>query len=261
MGFVRRFAEGRFMQMSALRRRTTRIRAWCAGAPMLEAGRSPAALRVRQQFPAPQPRGHPAPRPSWVLVAAVLHLLTLGCVPVLIAGGLSGQSSSSANPVGALLVADGSVCAKALVAALSKIGSAYVLGTKGPTTFDCSGLTRWSYGVAGVQLGWDSYAQITEGQRTDCTYADFHGTTTTCWKPGDLIFLQYPETGAPGGIGQHVALYDRDGYIVGCENLSVGCIRQLPERNSFYKQYFAMGRRIADCPLIQPTPVPAVASR
>src|SRR5919202_2627244 len=190
MGFVRRFAEGRFMQMSALRRRTTRIRARCAGAPMLEAGRSPAALRVRQQFLAPQPRGHPAPRPCWVLVAAVLHLLTLGCVPVLIAGGLSGQSSSSASPGGALLVADGSVCAKALVAAASKLGSRYVLGAKGPDAFDCSGLVRWSYGQAGVTLGWSTYEQITAGQRTPCTYADFHGATTVCWQPGDLIFLQ-----------------------------------------------------------------------
>jgi hypothetical protein len=73
--------------------------------------------------------------------------------------------------------------------------------------------------------------------------------------------LQYPAAGDPGGIGQHVALYDHDGYIVGCENPTVGCIRQLPERNRFYRQYFAMGRRIAACPLIAPTPQPAVASR
>jgi hypothetical protein len=71
--------------------------------------------------------------------------------------------------------------------------------------------------------------------------------------------LQYPAAGDPGGIGQHVALYDHAGYVVGCENPSVGCIRQLPERNSYYKAYFAMGRRIAACPLTQPTDAPAVA--
>jgi hypothetical protein len=35
----------------------------------------------------------------------------------------------------------------------------------------------------------------------------------------------------------------------------------MPEHNSFYKQYFAMGRRIADCPLVAPTPQPVVAAR
>ena len=209
----------------------------------------------------PSTRVAPPQHRRWYLVAALLQLLTIGCVPVLIASGVSRTGSPATGPSDALLVADGSICAKALVAASSKLGAPYVLGAKGPTTFDCSGYTRWSYGQAGVSLGWSTYEQINEGQRTTCTYADLHGATTTCWKPGDLLFLQYPEAGAPGGIGQHVALYDRDGYIVGCENPSVGCIRQMPERNSFYRQYFAMGRRIADCPLVTPARASAVATR
>ena len=207
------------------------------------------------------PRVTPLHDRRWYLVAAVLHLLTLGCVPALLASGATGSllARSSPGDAGVLYRADGSVCAKALVAAASKLGAPYVLGAKGPATFDCSGYVRWSYGQAGVTLGWSTYEQITDGQRTPCTYADFHGATTACWQPGDLIFLQYPEAGAPGGIGQHVALYDHDGWIVGCENPQVGCIRQLPERNSFYRDHFAMGRRIADCPRGAPTTGPLVA--
>ena len=198
-------------------------------------------------------------RPVVALIAA-LHLLTLGCVPALIASGAVGSPGMASGrgsipgPAGALLVADGSVCAKALVAAASKLGSTYGLGAKGPDAFDCSGYTRWSYQQAGVVLGLSTYEQINEGQHTPCRYEDFHGATTTCWQPGDLLFLQYPEAGAPNGMGQHVALYDHDGYIVGCENPTVGCIRQMPERNRFYQQWFAMGRRIANC-AAQPAPV------
>ena len=215
-------------------------------------------------MPLRPPRALSVRRGSRAVVAliGVLHLLTLGCVPALLASGtVAPVGGGTPDAPGALLAADGSVCAKALVAAVSKLGAPYVAGAKGPDAFDCSGLTRWSYRQAGLDIGYDSYAQITTGQRTACTFADFHGATTTCWQPGDLLFLQYPAAGDPGGIGQHVALYDHDGYIVGCENPTVGCIRQLPERNRFYRQYFAMGRRIAACPLVAPTPQPAVASR
>ncbi|WP_431240915.1 C40 family peptidase (plasmid) [Mycolicibacterium aichiense] len=48
-------------------------------------------------------------------------------------------------------------------AALSKLGRPYVWGAKGPNVFDCSGLTQWAWGQAGVKLGGDTYTQITEG--------------------------------------------------------------------------------------------------
>jgi len=48
-------------------------------------------------------------------------------------------------------------------AALSKLGCPYVWGAKGPSRFDCSGLTQWAWRQAGVQLGSDTYAQVTQG--------------------------------------------------------------------------------------------------
>jgi cell wall-associated NlpC family hydrolase len=48
-------------------------------------------------------------------------------------------------------------------AALSRLGRPYVWGAKGPSTFDCSGLTQWAWRQAGVSLGGDTYSQIAQG--------------------------------------------------------------------------------------------------
>jgi len=51
----------------------------------------------------------------------------------------------------------------AVRAALGKIGRPYVWGAKGPSSFDCSGLTGWAWRQAGIQLGADTYHQISDG--------------------------------------------------------------------------------------------------
>jgi cell wall-associated NlpC family hydrolase len=51
----------------------------------------------------------------------------------------------------------------AAAAALSKRGTPYVWGAKGPDRFDCSGLTKWAWAQAGVDLGPDTYSQVTQG--------------------------------------------------------------------------------------------------
>lgn len=52
---------------------------------------------------------------------------------------------------------------QAVAAALSKLGRPYVWGAKGPSVFDCSGLTGWAWRQAGVQLGADTYTQVNQG--------------------------------------------------------------------------------------------------
>ncbi len=51
----------------------------------------------------------------------------------------------------------------AAAAALSKQGTPYVWGAKGPDRFDCSGLTQWAWAQAGVRLGPDTYSQVSQG--------------------------------------------------------------------------------------------------
>ena len=85
--------------------------------------------------------------------------------------------------------------AGALQAAESQIGVPYVWGGESPKGsaspgFDCSGLTAWSWGQAGVGLPHYSGAQM----------ADSTPVPVSDLQPGDLLFY------GPGG-SEHVAMY------------------------------------------------------
>ncbi|WP_233225888.1 C40 family peptidase [Amycolatopsis sp. CA-126428] len=84
----------------------------------------------------------------------------------------------------------------AVDAALSKLGSAYVYGATGPTNFDCSGLTRWAYGQAGITLPRTSREQSTFGTAVPRDQL----------QPGDLVFFYSPVS--------HVGMYIGDGKMV-----------------------------------------------
>ena len=66
----------------------------------------------------------------------------------------------------------------AAAAALSKQGTPYIWGAKGPDRFDCSGLTQWAWAQVGVRLGPDTYSQV--GQGVPVAPGDV--------RAGDLIF-------------------------------------------------------------------------
>jgi cell wall-associated NlpC family hydrolase len=78
-------------------------------------------------------------------------------------------------------------------AALSKRGVPYVWGAKGPSVFDCSGLTQWAWKQVGVQLGNDTYTQMNQGIPVPSGQV----------RAGDLIFPNYSRDGR--GFG-HVML-------------------------------------------------------
>ena len=79
---------------------------------------------------------------------------------------------------------------RAVLAALSKRGTPYVWGAKGPSNFDCSGLTQWAWRQAGVQLGGDTYSQFKDGIPVPPDQV----------RAGDLIFPldSFGEDGRPG---------------------------------------------------------------
>ncbi|TSB17828.1 C40 family peptidase [Streptomyces benahoarensis] len=79
--------------------------------------------------------------------------------------------------------------AAALAAAQSKIGSPYVWGATGPSSFDCSGLTSWAYQQAGQSLPRTSQAQASAGTRIGMNEL----------KPGDLVLFY--------GDLHHIGLY------------------------------------------------------
>jgi cell wall-associated NlpC family hydrolase len=91
------------------------------------------------------------------------------------------------------------VIAKAIEAALTREDARYRAGGAGPDAFDCSGLVKWSYKQAGVNLKHGTANQINQVKRI----------TKKELMPGDLVFSGR----ANGGI-QHVSLYIGDGKVI-----------------------------------------------
>ncbi|MBO8186030.1 C40 family peptidase [Streptomyces spirodelae] len=87
--------------------------------------------------------------------------------------------------------------AAALAAAKGKIGSPYVWGATGPSSFDCSGLTSWAYKQAGVSLPRTSQAQANAGTRI---------SSQSQLKPGDLVLFY--------GDLHHIGLYAGNGQVL-----------------------------------------------
>ncbi len=135
---------------------------------------------------------------------------------------------------------ESNVCVIAVQAALTKIEAPYVWGAKGPSSFDCSGLTYWAYQQAGIDIGLSTYDQQGTGTPIACTLADLAGSATICWQPGDLIFLRYPG-------GQHVALYAGSGLFADAYHPTTGVILHDPSSDSYYQAHFWQARRPTSC--------------
>jgi cell wall-associated NlpC family hydrolase len=85
----------------------------------------------------------------------------------------------------------------AIKAAIGQLGVRYVFGAKSPgNAFDCSGLTSYAWGVAGVGIPRTSRTQ----------YAGLTRIPTAAIQPGDLVFSGYPI--------HHVGMYVGNGQMV-----------------------------------------------
>ncbi|WP_324783780.1 NlpC/P60 family protein [Streptomyces sp. H51] len=87
--------------------------------------------------------------------------------------------------------------AAAFSAAQSKIGSPYVYGASGPSSFDCSGLTSWAYAQAGVSIPRTSQAQANAGTRI---------YSQSALQVGDLVIFY--------GDLHHVGFYAGNGQVL-----------------------------------------------
>ncbi|WP_225096773.1 C40 family peptidase [Streptomyces sp. CoH27] len=106
------------------------------------------------------------------------------------------RSSSSRVDLGNSTPASGRAGA-AFAAAQSVIGSPYVYGASGPSSFDCSGLTSWAYAQAGVSIPRTSQEQATIGTRI---------SSINDLQVGDLVFFY--------GDIHHVGLYAGNGQVL-----------------------------------------------
>jgi cell wall-associated NlpC family hydrolase len=124
------------------------------------------------------------------------------------------QAASAADFVDAVRAAGGSIdmsapatppnatAAAAIAAARSRIGMPYVWGATGPDSFDCSGLTQWSYAHAGIALPRTAAEQWNAGPHPSLTQLE----------PGDLIFYAL-NTSDPATI-HHVTMYIGHGMMI-----------------------------------------------
>lgn len=109
----------------------------------------------------------------------------------------SGSSSSGSTDTGPSAPPPSSKAGIAVQAALSQQGVGYRYATAEPgVAFDCSGLTSWAWGRAGVYLPHQSRAQ----------YASVPHVSKDEAQPGDLVFY-----GSPIG---HVGIYLGGGQLV-----------------------------------------------
>ena len=84
----------------------------------------------------------------------------------------------------------------AVETAYAQLGKPYRWGASGPDSFDCSGLTMYSWGKAGVSLPHSSRAQFSATKRV----------AREALQPGDLVFFGSPI--------HHVGIYVGDGKMI-----------------------------------------------
>ena len=94
------------------------------------------------------------------------------------------------------------IAAAAIAAARSRLGVPYVWGATGPNSFDCSGLTQWSYAHAGITLPRIAAEQWNSGPHPSLSDLE----------PGDLLFWAL-NTSDPSTI-HHVAMYIGRGMMI-----------------------------------------------
>lgn len=110
-------------------------------------------------------------------------------------GSLVGGPGGGQAPPGEI-IAPSEAARIAVETAYAQLGDSYSWGAAGPDSFDCSGLTMYSYAAAGVSLPHSSRSQSQMG--IPVSRADL--------QPGDLVFYYSPVS--------HVAIYVGDGQII-----------------------------------------------
>jgi cell wall-associated NlpC family hydrolase len=103
----------------------------------------------------------------------------------------SAQAAPADATAGLFAVPQAPPTAKAVTAAVSKVGASYAMGGAGPDAFDCSGLVMWALARAGIAAPHSSYAQ----------YAMGSGVARSDIRRGDLVFF---DSFGPGA--SHVAI-------------------------------------------------------
>jgi peptidoglycan DL-endopeptidase CwlO len=129
-------------------------------------------------------------RSHGLTVDGIVGPQTLGALGV--SANAADASTRTAAATTATTTSAASGVQAAVAAALSKVGSPYVSGATGPSSFDCSGLTSWAMRQAGISIPRTSFAQFGIGSAVG------KGAIQT----GDLVFFN---TAGPGASDVGIA--------------------------------------------------------
>ena len=98
----------------------------------------------------------------------------------------------------------------------AQLGKAYVLGSSGPSSYDCSSLTQAAFKQVGIDL-----PRVSQDQSTVGTQVSLDNL-----QPGDLLYW------GSSGSAYHVGVYIGGGKFIGAQNPSTGNV----ERDLSYSQ-------------------------
>jgi peptidoglycan DL-endopeptidase CwlO len=129
--------------------------------------------------------------------------------------------SAAAAPQGS-----GSGALAALSAARSQIGTPYATAGAAPGGFDCSGLTMWAFGRAGISLPRTSYSQF--GVGTPVSQAAIQA--------GDLVFFN-----TNGGGASHVGIASSASTVISATTHGV---REHAIADSYWGSHYVGARRV-----------------
>jgi cell wall-associated NlpC family hydrolase len=138
----------------------------------------------------------PARRIGLLRRATVAIGLALGITATTLPAQEAAAGTLSYTIGGATVTAPSWGAKVAVWTALAQRGDPYVWGGSGPSSFDCSGLTSYSWARAGITIPRTSSAQSTYGR----------AVSSSELRAGDLVFFYSPVS--------HVAMYIGNGYIV-----------------------------------------------
>jgi cell wall-associated NlpC family hydrolase len=115
----------------------------------------------------------------------------------------------------------------AVKAARTRIGSSYAMGATGPRAFDCSGLTTYAFGQAGIALPRTSQAQFGAGKAVERDEI----------RAGDLVFFS---TNGPGP--SHVGIATGRGTVISATSSGV---MEHPSTDAYWGGSYVGARRVS----------------
>ena len=118
--------------------------------------------------------------------------------------------------------------------AKSFLGTPYVWGATGPSTFDCSGFTQWVFRDAGIKIPRVSRDQAKVGK-----YVRYENL-----QRGDMVFFDTKKRRT--GIVSHVGIYLGDGNFIHASSSGKKVVIYNFNKKNFYKKRFLWGRRLTD---------------